>query len=294
MHLKQKHGLKNGKLVSIDEVESGLACGCICPCCESELVGKKGKVKAHHFAHKSEACAGALETALHLLAKEIIDQEKFMIFPPLDHPKKSDVVWRPAKKNHFTKVEVERNLGDIKPDLIAYCNDEQIYIEIAVTHFIDEEKLEKIKKRKVSTIEVDLRRLKSDYTEKDVKKALLENYSNKEWMYNLELMHLVTQFDREEIERKEEEEKRLAELKKSSNEIYNAQFGGNKSGTSELQAVDDIVSCLKAIADFKKSNKNFENVDTEVDIGDCEECRFFGHYTNKIAKTFICKFSSTH
>ena len=40
--------LKNGNLISIDEVESGLKCNCFCPVCNSQLVARKGKERVHH------------------------------------------------------------------------------------------------------------------------------------------------------------------------------------------------------------------------------------------------------
>ena len=47
------YALKDGCLVSIEDVESGIACGCKCPACNENLVAKKGKIKIHHFAHSS-------------------------------------------------------------------------------------------------------------------------------------------------------------------------------------------------------------------------------------------------
>ncbi len=64
----------DGKLVHVDEVENGDNCGCLCPACNEPLVAKnKGKIKMHHFAHKSGTeCNFAYESMLHLLAKEKI------------------------------------------------------------------------------------------------------------------------------------------------------------------------------------------------------------------------------
>ena len=43
--------ITDGRLVTIDEVESGLACNCICDGCGSPMVARKGQEKAHHFGH---------------------------------------------------------------------------------------------------------------------------------------------------------------------------------------------------------------------------------------------------
>ncbi len=94
-------GLRNGKIVSVDEVDSGLACDCLCPACHQPLVAKKGAIKAHHFSHavnnsisrdhnansaelySAPDCPYALETAIHLMSKQIIKDECRMTLPAL-------------------------------------------------------------------------------------------------------------------------------------------------------------------------------------------------------------------
>jgi len=76
------YGIKCGKLVHISEVESGLACGCVCPSCDAQLVARKGAKVVHHFAHHSTyPCEYALETALHIAAKDILNDQKRIILP---------------------------------------------------------------------------------------------------------------------------------------------------------------------------------------------------------------------
>lgn len=61
-------GLKNGILVGVSEVDSGLACDCICPSCHRKLQGKK---VSHYFSHDpsedTEICKSAFETAIWLI-----------------------------------------------------------------------------------------------------------------------------------------------------------------------------------------------------------------------------------
>ena len=73
----------HGKMVYIEDVSNGLACKCRCPQCQEPLIAKNGgEIREHHFAHVSgNECEGAYETAFHLLAKEIISQEKSVMVP---------------------------------------------------------------------------------------------------------------------------------------------------------------------------------------------------------------------
>lgn len=43
--------LSSGRLVSVDEVASGLECNCVCDCCGASMVARKGEVNVHHFGH---------------------------------------------------------------------------------------------------------------------------------------------------------------------------------------------------------------------------------------------------
>ena len=70
---------KDGDLVHIDSVPNGKDCACFCPHCKSELCAKNGgsgTKMVHHFAHVSGAdCVGAIESALHKMAKDVIEFE---------------------------------------------------------------------------------------------------------------------------------------------------------------------------------------------------------------------------
>ena len=77
-----KYGLQGDRLVHIDEVEKGLACNCLCPHCKSQLIAKKGEHRVKHFAHyKLADCDHGTETALHLMAKDIIEKTRTVFVP---------------------------------------------------------------------------------------------------------------------------------------------------------------------------------------------------------------------
>ena len=45
--LKMTYALKDGVITHISKVESGLACGCVCPACGEKLIAKKGNIVKH-------------------------------------------------------------------------------------------------------------------------------------------------------------------------------------------------------------------------------------------------------
>lgn len=67
----------SGEMVSVDEVPSGLGCGCKCPSCDGRLVARKGLKNAHHFGHhdkSQEGCQYAFETSVRLMLLARLDE----------------------------------------------------------------------------------------------------------------------------------------------------------------------------------------------------------------------------
>ena len=148
------------EIVSIFRVPTGEKCNCTCPECGEELVAKnKGKSedttlepnqKAAHFAHASgKECEFAGETAIHLLAKEVIKKSK-RIKIYYEHPEgielglKDEII-------EFDIVETEKEYSNgeitIKPDATLKKGNTTLFLEFFKTHQVDEEKREKIEKQ---------------------------------------------------------------------------------------------------------------------------------------------------
>ena len=73
-----------GKMVHVDDVPRGLACGCVCPCCREKLLARHGDIKEHGFAHHSDNRGANLDicyrVVLYKLAEQIIQTRKrFML-----------------------------------------------------------------------------------------------------------------------------------------------------------------------------------------------------------------------
>jgi len=127
-----------GKMFSAQDVVRGLACGCVCPECGLPLAAKKGDVLTWHFAHASVfgGCSGAAESSLHKLAKQVLAEEKLFLIPGSRHGPPAYVM--------ADDVLVERQGGSVRPDLIALVGKRRLFVEVCVTHGVDQEKADKI------------------------------------------------------------------------------------------------------------------------------------------------------
>ena len=174
-----KYALLNDELVHISSVERGIKCGCVCPNCRSILVAKKGDKNAHHFAHYiTEDCNHGSETALHMMAKNIIAKRLALWVPVVPKNEYDDT--KAGKIVSFEKAEIERKMSDsIRSDVLLHVGDRLLNVEIKVTHEIDERKTIEIFNLGVSTVEIDLCDIKNDFNPEMVEKILMEGTRTK-------------------------------------------------------------------------------------------------------------------
>lgn len=184
--------IDTGMIVGIDEVERGLACNCVCPCCNERLEARKGQKNIHHFAHSgNNEPSFCSETALHLAAKEILKESREISLPELrigdEKYGKSFLIWTDGNKFSYEYVELEKNIvvddEIIRPDAVAHNGNAVLGIEVLVSHAVDDDKRQKIKKAELTTIEVDLG-LTEIFSKEDLKRVLLEETFNKKWIFS--------------------------------------------------------------------------------------------------------------
>lgn len=261
-NFKTRYALRNGQIVDINDLdisERGEKCGCVCPACKSILQARLGTGKrVRYFAHSNSDCSAdiAYETTLHYMAKEIYEKELRITLPRLDVHDESineidlymygnpydlyerlvepiEVLKKQLYK--FDYVVLEKRIDEIIPDVILIKGTHRLLVEIAVTHFIDDEKLTKIKALNLSTIEVDLSGFKDEpISYEDLKRYLLHDTSLMRWIHNIrsEKAEIIIKernqkildaaYD-EMIERekaKEKERLRLERLEKKNKELY--------------------------------------------------------------------------
>lgn len=249
-NIKLLFGIRDDKVVSINDIsenERGLKCNCYCPGCGEPLQAKLGKVKQKHFAHNNANCnlATAQQSVLHLLAKEILQQENKMTFPELsikteNIPECANYEYIKGFKNPkythiksktivFDKVILEHKISDIVPDIIVEKNGKQCLVEIAVTHYIDDIKQEKINALGLPVIEIDLGHISNELSSADsLRNLIVYCTDNKKWCYhpeydkayliatdrfNEEYNRIIDEIDKERIQ-KEQRSERANELVK--------------------------------------------------------------------------------
>ena len=249
MHRFLKYGLKKGtsSLVSVNDVPSGLKCNCVCPECKSSLVAKKGKNLQWHFAHANNAeCSRARMTALHRWAQQIIQEEKRLMLPPY----KGEYYRRKALLVAFDNVLLEQRISIedryILPDCIGRIslNGEvhELWIEIMVTHEVDENKCQDIKKLKKACIEINLAdMLDTDYTKENIKERLLKTSKDRKWI-NDPL-----------CEEKDKELRQTAEKEQQEKEEQQRQIEQNRRN----EAKDFICSFMNGQYPVSTFNKRF-------------------------------------
>lgn len=168
-----KYGLLSDKLVHIDDVERGLACNCLCPHCKTQLIARKGEHRAKHFAHyKLADCNHGTETALHLMAKSIVAQNRKVFVPYV--PKTEYDFSKRGRVITFEKAEMEKQLSSsIRGDVVLYSGENCLNIEIKVTHKVDLNKTIELFNLEIPTIEVDLSDIQSSFTPEIIEQRLL-------------------------------------------------------------------------------------------------------------------------
>ncbi|MDY7562419.1 competence protein CoiA family protein [Pseudomonas sp. CCC3.2] len=178
---------QNARLIDIGKASRGLACDCTCVSCGEPVIARKGLIREHHFAHYSSkaSCFIQRETLLHLYAKDVIRDALGLQLPSMPgvYPTSEDT----SSWWDFERVEAEVPQPGFQPDLVAHLKDgTQLFIEVAVTSFVGEDKSLLIKESGIKTIELDLRELlhgihaiPSDFA----RRYIIQRVEHKTWLY---------------------------------------------------------------------------------------------------------------
>jgi hypothetical protein len=261
MHDEFQYGLKNGKLVDVKDVESGLNCGCVCPACWQPFVAYKGQVLKPHFKHKAaSSCTYSFESALHYMAKEIVAEKKYLDLPDIEEVLPFQFAAYYANENfipfnskytrvRFDKVEVEKYENDFKPDLKCYVGNSVLLVEITVTHGIDEAKLQKIQSNNIPLLEIDLSAYGQEITRQKVREALynVKDLHPRRWVYNPKMTSKEAAFHKRASDLKTFLEKDAKEYRLYGKRrlIYHCPLKGTGQYAPESESYFDTCECCR-------------------------------------------------
>ncbi|WP_157890274.1 hypothetical protein [Marinobacterium aestuarii] len=149
--LRVPFGRRGNRLYGPSEVIRGKSCDCVCPGCGTALVANKGERKREYFSHwRGAECSGGYESAVHLMAKQVIEDTKQAFCPSFStriekeaYPGHllSEDVNRESSLLAFDSVKLEQTAEGLRPDIVACLKDgTEIYIEVHVTHAVSDDK----------------------------------------------------------------------------------------------------------------------------------------------------------
>lgn len=177
------YGFLDGQLVHVSQVSRGLGCRCTCPHCHTDLIARQGAVRIAHFSHQGgQLCYWARETAIHLLAKEIISRHTALELPEV-RSRYHDRVLAGARRIEYNGVRVEKRFHDIVPDIIVTADGADLIIEVFVTNKVRSAKAAKIRQQHTRAIEVDVRDLRHVLDRAEVTQQIIEETEHKFWLY---------------------------------------------------------------------------------------------------------------
>jgi hypothetical protein len=306
--IKLQYGVRDGKILHISELsdnDRGLACSCICPACKVDLQARLGYGKRRpHFSHNNEACniSDAQQTALHLLAKEILTENNHIMLPAyvidgsegdnVDYDlsdydaieKQLDSLEYSKQSNYqFDNVILEKKISDMIPDILIWrsSNGKKLIIEIAVTHFVDDVKKAKIIEQGISALEIDISQFHNQDFERNIlQEIIIDSIDSKKWIYNthyekalLKLAErnndIVTRAKKEEAARRLQREKLVKEqrekaLKKEKKEQIKIENVMNSLKKENYRVIVNQLRNDELTNNHFKKKKFYSSMDKEI------------------------------
>lgn len=182
-----------GRIVHVSEVPRGLNCGCKCVVCGGDLLAKQGAINEWHFAHAVDMnCSSAGETALHLALKQIILDGRHIGVPALEV---GAVAMVDGYTRHASRVinativqygspRTEVRIGDVIADAVIQSHGQELIVEVAVTHKVDDEKLGKLRKLRRAALELQAWTLPRTVGWSELRKFVAGATDRRTWLFN--------------------------------------------------------------------------------------------------------------
>lgn len=191
-------GLRDGGLHFVTQVETGLACGCVCPDpnCGKPLVARNqqrpDRRRAYYFAHAgTSAGCGGRESALHRMAKDIVQSASALLLPAwsaLDGDLSFDAceaTIAPGSAQEVNVVEAQMR-PDVRVGAIrSRCYLQSLYVEIKVSHAVDHAKRARVIDHGLSMIEIDLSDVSDEIIQDEAAftNLVIQGPGNRHWIH---------------------------------------------------------------------------------------------------------------
>ena len=135
---------------------------------------------------------------MHKLAKKVLKDNNFIRTPEYyllgtddencnfsDVEQKAKFSCLDVEKFYYIESKIEEDVGGVRPDIILSSGKEQLYVEIKVTHSVDEDKKKKLINKGVSCIEIDISEFykkPQQFNRELFKNFLIDNIEGKSWV----------------------------------------------------------------------------------------------------------------
>jgi hypothetical protein len=174
------------------------------------------------------------------MAKEILKEDGSLVFPELViersaedqfgvlHTEEAPVSLTAEKS--FQRVELEKRLEGIRPDIVAYVDGNPVIVEVAVTSFAQQEKKQKIRRLGLPAVEIDLSSVDYSTTKADLRDKIHLDSTKKEWLSNPKAIEVIRRV-----------EASLAAEVKRANDAYRRNTRKKPSNTSNELPVRSAV-----------------------------------------------------
>lgn len=165
-----------------------------------EALAKEAKDKAVDEARQAlDWGAADRETLLHLIAKQILEEEKQIRLPDLTGTARTTLQdgesltagkSYPGAMVQLIDVVLEKGIGRTRPDVIAQMRESApweagpILIEVTVTNAITEERIQRIRQNNLPTLEIDIRQLGGKVSRSEYARLVVDEVAGKRWLYH--------------------------------------------------------------------------------------------------------------
>ena len=180
--------LKDNKIVTIDEVERGLACGCVCINCHARLKARKGEEREHHFAHHdAQETMACYESAFRVATKEALAQTGEIKLPI----SRTNDEYKVVRDEFIFKYSAVKILDSVKRAgngleiLVELKNENDIVLDVLICTSNKSKKCVGTVafRENISRVRVNLVNVKA-LTFDEFRRYLADDISTKEWIYN--------------------------------------------------------------------------------------------------------------